>query len=40
VPDDIDLKGNSETFTITVRYDTLELYGNVEGSRTFTISRE
>jgi hypothetical protein len=40
VPEDIDLKAKSETFTITVRYDTLELYGKVEGSRTFTISRD
>jgi hypothetical protein len=40
VPDDIDLKGKSETFTITVRYDTLELYGKVEGSRSITVSRD
>jgi hypothetical protein len=40
VPEDIDLQGKSEIFTITVRYDTLELYGNVEASRTFTISRD
>jgi hypothetical protein len=38
VPEDIKLTGKSETFTITVLYDTLELYGKVEASRTFTIS--
>jgi hypothetical protein len=40
VPEDIDLKGKSETFTITVRYDTLELYGKVEASRTVTLTRD
>jgi hypothetical protein len=27
------LTGKSETFTATVRYETLELYGKVEASR-------
>jgi hypothetical protein len=29
-----------ETVTATVTYDTLELYGKVEGSRTFTVVAE
>jgi hypothetical protein len=40
VPEDIKLAGESETFTITVRYDTLELYGKVEGSRAFEVRGE
>jgi hypothetical protein len=40
VPKDIRLTGKSETFTITVKYDTLELYGKVEASRTVTISKD
>jgi hypothetical protein len=31
--------GDTETFTITVRYDTQELYGKVEASRTFVVAR-
>jgi hypothetical protein len=40
VPKDLKLAGKSETFTATVTYDTLELYGKVEGSRTFTVVAE
>jgi hypothetical protein len=35
----VELAGNSETFTITVSYDTLDLYGKVEASRTITVTR-
>jgi hypothetical protein len=31
------LSGEQETFTISVTYDTLDLYGKVEASRTFRI---
>jgi hypothetical protein len=34
------LAGESETFTITVNYDTQELYGKVEASRTFVVAAE
>jgi hypothetical protein len=34
------LPEGKETFTITVTYDTLELYGKVETSRTFTVTAE
>jgi hypothetical protein len=37
VPKDLKLAGDRETFTATVTYETLELYGKVEASRTFTI---
>ena len=37
---DLKLNGNEETFTITVTYDTQELYGTVIGSRQFTIYRD
>jgi hypothetical protein len=40
VPEDIKLAGKSETFTVTVKYDTKELYGKIESSRTIIISRE
>jgi len=40
VPKDIKLIGKSEKFTVTVKYDTLELYGKVEASRTIKISKE
>jgi hypothetical protein len=33
VPNDLKLKGKQETFTITVSYDTRELYGYVSGRR-------
>jgi hypothetical protein len=38
VPTDLELSGKTETFSITVHYDTMELYGEVEGSRTFTVA--
>jgi hypothetical protein len=37
VPDALKLSGKEERFTITVKYDTLELYGKVEASRTITV---
>jgi hypothetical protein len=40
VPEDLKLAGKSETFTITVTYDTLELYGKVEASRNITVTSE
>jgi hypothetical protein len=38
VPKDLKLAGKSETFTVTVTYDTLELYGKVQDSRKITVS--
>jgi hypothetical protein len=38
VPKDLKLAGKSETFTVTVKYDTLELYGKVQAARTLTIA--
>jgi hypothetical protein len=38
VPEDLQLTGDKETFTITVTYDTQELYGTVIGKRRFTIA--
>jgi len=32
------LAGDQETFTITVRYETQELYGKVEATRSFVIT--
>jgi hypothetical protein len=40
VPNDLKLDGPEETFTITVSYDTHELYGKVTGSREMTVYRE
>jgi hypothetical protein len=40
VPKDLKLVGKREVFTITATYDTLELYGKVQGSRKFTIVSE
>jgi hypothetical protein len=34
------LSGKSETFTITVRYDTAELYGKIEASRKIVVTAE
>jgi hypothetical protein len=39
VPNDLKLNGNEETLTITVTYDTRELYGTVTGTRQLTIHR-
>jgi hypothetical protein len=38
VPNDLKLDGKEETFTITVTYDTQELYGTVIGKRQFIIA--
>jgi hypothetical protein len=35
----LEISGKSETFTITVNYDTLELYGKVEASRNIVVTR-
>jgi hypothetical protein len=40
VPNNLELTGKAETFTIQVRYDTLDLYGKITARRTFTVSRE
>jgi len=39
VPKNLKLSGNAETFTVQVRYDTLELYGKINASRTITVVR-
>jgi len=36
----VDLDGDQETFTITVRYDTQELYGKVEAARKIIVRAE
>jgi len=40
VPKDLKIKGNEESFTITVNYDTLELYGRLTASRNIVIFKE
>ena len=40
VPEELKLDGDEETFTITVTYDTRELYGTVTGTRTFAVCRD
>jgi hypothetical protein len=40
VPTNLKLSGRSETFTVQVLYDTLELYGKLNASRTITVARE
>ena len=40
MPTNLKLTGNEETFTVQVLYDTLELYGKVNASRTITVARE
>ena len=40
MPKEIKLAGKQETFTVTVSYDTLELYGKVEASRQFVVASE
>jgi hypothetical protein len=37
VPSNLKLSGKKETFTITVNYDTQELYGKIEASRTIEV---
>jgi len=39
VPEDLNLRGGEETFTIEVTYDTRELYGAVIGKREITVAR-
>ncbi len=39
MPTDVKLTGDEETFTITVTYDTNELYGTVVGRREITLYR-
>jgi len=38
VPKDIKLAGGQEAFTVTVSYDTRELYGKVQAERTLSIA--
>jgi hypothetical protein len=40
VPEDIELNGKEEEFTITVNYDTKQLYGKVSAQREFTVYRD
>jgi len=40
VPTTLKLNGSEETFTIQVRYDTKELYGQVAGTRKIMICRD
>jgi hypothetical protein len=38
VPKDLKLAGKEEAFTLTVSYDTLELYGKVTASRQVAVT--
>jgi hypothetical protein len=40
VPTNLKLNGKEETFKVEVRYDTLELYGRINASRSITIYSE
>jgi hypothetical protein len=40
VPKDLKLAEKQEQFTITVTYETLELYGKVQATRRFTIAAD
>jgi len=40
VPENLDLKGGRGRFTVTVTYDTLELYGKVVGSREIIVEKK
>jgi hypothetical protein len=40
VPANLKVSDKNQTFTISVTYETLELYGKVNASRTFTIAPE
>ncbi len=40
MPEDLDLKGGPGRFTVTVTYDTLELYGKVVGSREIIVENK
>jgi hypothetical protein len=39
VPNDLKISGNQETLNVRVHYDTLELYGKLNASRTITVAR-
>ena len=39
MPEDLKLSGSEEKLTITVKYDTRELYGIVTGTREITMCR-
>ena len=40
MPKDLKLAGKRETLTVTVVYDTLELYGKIEASREIVLTSE
>jgi hypothetical protein len=40
VPASLKLHGKKETFTATVTFETLDLYGKVEGSREIVITAD
>jgi len=40
VPEELKIDGEEEILTISVTYDTLELYGTVKGTRSFTVYRD
>jgi len=40
VPEDLKIDGEEETLTISVTYDTLELYGTVTSTRQFIVHRD
>jgi hypothetical protein len=40
VPKDLKLSGGAETFTVTVNYETLDLYGKVKASRLVVVTAE
>jgi hypothetical protein len=40
VPKDFTINGKRETFTVTVVYDTMELYGTVKASRQITVTAQ
>jgi hypothetical protein len=39
VPEDIELSGDKETFTVKVTYDTQVLYGTVSDTRSIVITK-
>jgi len=40
VPKNLKLQGNQESFQVEVLYDTLELYGKIQASRTITVGTD
>ena len=40
MPKNLKLNGKEETFKVQVLYDTLELYGKLNASRSITVVRE